>query len=56
MRAEVILSPGEFGLHDLAGKTAVVIDVFRFTTTVLTALEAGMDRFFPLPMWRKPGL
>lgn len=48
MRAEVILSPGEFGLHDLAGKTAVVIDVFRFTTTVLTALEAGMDRFFPV--------
>lgn len=48
MRAEVILSPAEFGLHELAGKTAVVIDVFRFTTTVLTALEAGIERFFPV--------
>jgi len=48
MRADVILSPGEYGLHDLAGKTAIVIDVFRFTTTVLTALEAGMERFYPV--------
>ncbi|HBN95747.1 MAG TPA: hypothetical protein DDZ66_05565 [Firmicutes bacterium] len=48
MRADVILSPGEYGLHELARKTAIVIDVFRFTTTVLTALEAGMERFFPV--------
>lgn len=48
MRAEVILSPGEFDRHELTGKTAIVIDVFRFTTTVLTALEAGMERFYPV--------
>ena len=48
MRAEVIVSPAEFGCHDLTGKTAVVIDVFRFTTTVLTALEAGVERFYPV--------
>lgn len=48
MYAEVILSPGEFARHDLTGKIAVVIDVFRFTTTVLTALEAGFDRFYPV--------
>ncbi len=48
MRAEVILSPGEFDRYDLTGKTAIVIDVFRFTTTVLTALEAGMERFYPV--------
>lgn len=48
MRAEVILSPGEFDRHDLTGKTAIVIDVFRFTTTILTALEAGMERFYPV--------
>ncbi|NLM42009.1 MAG: 2-phosphosulfolactate phosphatase [Firmicutes bacterium] len=48
MRVEVILSPGEVVHHDLKGKTCVVIDVFRFTTTVLTALEAGMERFCPV--------
>lgn len=48
MRAEVILSPGEFNSHNLQGTTAVVIDVFRFTTTVLTALEAGVERFYPV--------
>ncbi|HBG01825.1 MAG TPA: 2-phosphosulfolactate phosphatase, partial [Firmicutes bacterium] len=48
MRAEVILSPAEYGLHDVTGKTAIVIDIFRFTTTVLTALEAGIDRFYPV--------
>lgn len=48
MRAEVILSPGEFDRYDLTGKTAIVIDVFRFTTTILTALEAGMERFYPV--------
>lgn len=48
MHAEVILSPGEFSRYELAGKTAIVIDVFRFTTTVLAALEAGIERFFPV--------
>ena len=48
MKAEVILSPGEYVHHSLRGATAVVIDVFRFTTTVLTALEAGLDRFYPV--------
>ena len=48
MRVEVIVSPGEFANHDLTGKTAVVIDVFRFTTTILTALEAGIESFYPV--------
>lgn len=48
MHAEVILSPGEISRHELAGKTCVVIDVFRFTTTILTALEAGIERFCPV--------
>jgi 2-phosphosulfolactate phosphatase len=48
VRVEVILSPDEVGHHDLCGKTCVVMDVFRFSTTVLTALEAGMERFFPV--------
>lgn len=48
MQVDVILSPGEFSRHDLTGKLAVVIDVFRFTTTVLTALEAGIESFYPV--------
>ena len=48
MYADVILSPGEFARYELAGKLAIVIDVFRFTTTILTALEAGLERFYPV--------
>ena len=48
MDVEVILSPTEVETHDLTGKTAVIIDVFRFTTTVLTALEAGLEAFYPV--------
>lgn len=48
MKAEVVLSPSEISRHDLVGKIAVVIDVFRFTTTILTALEAGFDSFLPV--------
>lgn len=48
MDVQVILSPAEVPLHDLTGKTAVIIDVFRFTTTILTALEAGLEAFYPV--------
>ena len=48
MRVEVILSPDEVVHHDLTGRICVVIDVFRFTTTILTALEAGIERFLPV--------
>ncbi|HOB39990.1 MAG: 2-phosphosulfolactate phosphatase [Limnochordia bacterium] len=48
MRVDVILSPEEVVHHDLAGRVGVVIDVFRFTTTVLAALEAGIERFYPV--------
>lgn len=48
MEVEVILSPAESGLYDFTEKTAVVIDVFRFATTILVALEAGVEAFFPV--------
>ncbi len=48
MEVEVILSPAESSLYDFAEKTAVVIDVFRFATTILVALEAGLKAFFPV--------
>lgn len=48
MKAEVVLSPAELSRYEVQGKTAVVIDVLRFTTVVLTALEAGMSAFYPV--------
>jgi 2-phosphosulfolactate phosphatase len=39
----------------LAGATAVVVDVFLATTTLLTILENGARRVFPVARaWRKP--
>ncbi len=45
MRVDVALTPCEVDLYDLTGKTVVVIDVFRFTTALLAALEAGAAAF-----------
>lgn len=48
MYVDVVLSPAESDLYDFSGKTAVVIDVFRFATTIQVALEAGITAFFPV--------
>ena len=48
MYVDVVLSPAESDLYDFSGKTAVVIDVFRFATTIQVALEAGISAFFPV--------
>ena len=48
MYVDVVLSPAESDLYDFSGKTAVVIDVFRFATTIHVALEAGISAFFPV--------
>ncbi len=45
---ETCLSPALIGQHDLKGKTVVVIDVFRATTTIVTALEAGIAEVRPV--------
>lgn len=45
---ETCLSPALIGQHDLSGKTAVVIDVFRATTTIVTALESGIAEVRPV--------
>lgn len=45
---ETCLSPSLINQHDLAGKTAVVIDVFRATTTIVTALESGIAEVKPV--------
>lgn len=41
MKADQVFSPSEVAYVDLTGKVAVVIDVLRFTTTALTAIENG---------------
>ena len=38
----------------LAGATAVVIDVFMATTTLLTILENGARDVYPVATWRRP--
>ena len=47
MYVDVVLSPAESDLYDFSGKTAVVIDDFRFATTIQVALDACITAFFP---------
>ena len=45
---ETCLSPALIDQHELEGKTVVVIVVFRATTTIVTALEAGIAEVKPV--------
>jgi 2-phosphosulfolactate phosphatase len=50
-RIDVALCPSEirrFESLDLSRTTAVVFDVLRATSTMITGLEHGVDRFFPV--------
>ncbi|HUT99469.1 MAG TPA: 2-phosphosulfolactate phosphatase [bacterium] len=47
MRVEVALGPGEWATAELDGRTAVVLDVLRATTTVTTALFNGAAAVVP---------
>lgn len=49
MHLHVALGPSEFGALGLAGRSAVVVDVLRATTTVVAAFEAGCRRVVPAP-------
>ena len=46
-RLRVLMSRGEIVPDRLAGATAVVVDVFLATTTLLTILENGANSVFP---------
>ncbi|NUM31258.1 MAG: 2-phosphosulfolactate phosphatase [Bacteroidetes bacterium] len=46
MQFETILSPLLLPLYDLQGKTVVVIDVLRATSTICTGLFTGIDHFY----------
>lgn len=45
---DVCLSPLLHGLFRLEGKVAVVVDVLRATTTMITALEYGAEAILPV--------
>jgi 2-phosphosulfolactate phosphatase len=47
-RLDVFLSPGEVVPGELAGRTAVVIDVLRASTSIVEALAAGARTIFPV--------
>jgi 2-phosphosulfolactate phosphatase len=45
---EICFSPELVHLHDLQGKTVVVVDIFRATSTMVTALANGVEGIRPL--------
>jgi 2-phosphosulfolactate phosphatase len=47
VRINVYFTPAELGASDLAGRTAVVIDVLRATSTLVEALANGARSVFP---------
>jgi len=49
MRIDVRLTPAAVRDGDVQGRAAVVIDVIRFSTSVLAALEAGAAGVLPAP-------
>jgi len=52
MKIDVVLTPAEIDLlpqrDDLENATAIVFDVLRATSTILTALEHGAQEIFPV--------
>ncbi len=49
MRLDVNFSPGEIVPAELAGRTAVIIDVLRASTSIVEALAAGAKAIYPVP-------
>ncbi len=48
MRLDVHLTPSEVVPGDLAGRTVVVLDVLRASTTIVEALAAGAKTLYPV--------
>lgn len=49
MKLDVCFSPGEIVSAELAGRTVVVIDVLRASTSIVEALAAGAKTIYPVP-------
>ncbi|GAA4494318.1 2-phosphosulfolactate phosphatase family protein [Hymenobacter ginsengisoli] len=47
MKLDVCFSPELLPLYDLRGRVAVIVDVLRATSTIVTALAAGVTDVFP---------
>ena len=48
MRLDVLLTPGEVLPADVAGRTVVVVDVLRATSTIVEALASGVRTIYPV--------
>ncbi len=48
MKVEICFSPELLPLYDLSGQTAVIVDVLRASSTIVTALAAGVTHVFPV--------
>ena len=48
MKLDICFSPELLSLYSLEGKTAVIVDVLRASSTIVTALAAGVTRVFPV--------
>jgi 2-phosphosulfolactate phosphatase len=48
MRLDVFLTPGEVVPGEVMGRTVVVLDVLRATTTIVEALSAGAKAIYPV--------
>ena len=48
MKIDVAITPGSFFAEDIKGKTVVVVDVLRASTTIITALAGGANGILPL--------
>ena len=48
MKLDVLLTPGELAPGEIAGRTVVVLDVLRATTSIVEALAAGARTLYPV--------
>ena len=48
LKVDICFSPELLPLYDLRGQTAVIVDVLRASSTIVTALAAGITHVFPV--------
>ena len=48
MRLDVLLTPGELAPGEIAGRTVVMLDVLRASTSIVEALAAGARLLYPV--------
>jgi 2-phosphosulfolactate phosphatase len=48
LKVDICFSPDLLPLYQLPGRVAVIVDVLRATSTIVTALAAGVTEVFPV--------